>query len=99
MVLVGDDLDFAIAHRFTYRSSPRKGGLISLYVDSLGNYLLLLSWLILKHILPPTGTNTLGGATDVIAVNGEERTDRLAIDGYHKGVNLSVSGWGGDVAI
>ncbi|QJB29701.1 propionate--CoA ligase [Limnospira fusiformis] len=32
---VGDDLDFAIAHSFPYRSSPRKGGLISLYVDSL----------------------------------------------------------------
>ncbi|MDF2210112.1 hypothetical protein [Limnospira platensis] len=65
-----------------------------MYVDSLGNYLLLLSWLIWKHILPPTGTNTLGGATDVIAVNGEERTDRLAIDCYHKGVTLSVFGWG-----
>ncbi|MDT9324105.1 MAG: hypothetical protein P5693_26655, partial [Limnospira sp. PMC 1290.21] len=35
LVLVGDDLDFAIAHSFPYRSSPRKGGLISLYVDSL----------------------------------------------------------------
>ncbi|AMW27488.1 hypothetical protein AP285_05345 [Limnospira platensis YZ] len=50
--------------------------------------------MIWKHILPPTGTNTLGGATDVIAVNGEERTDRLAIDCYHKGVTLSVFGWG-----
>ena len=70
-----------------------------MYIDSLGNYLLLLSWLILKHILPPTGTNTLGGATDVIAVNGEERTDRLAIDGYHKGTTLSASGYGGDMDI
>ncbi|MFO7144333.1 hypothetical protein B9T16_23615 [Arthrospira sp. PCC 8006] len=43
---------------------------------------------------PLTETNTLRGATDVITVNGEERTDRLAIDGYHKGVTLSVFGWG-----
>ncbi|MDT9236966.1 hypothetical protein, partial [Limnospira sp. PMC 917.15] len=64
LVLVGDDLDFAIAHSFPYRSSPRKGGLISLYVDSLAGSPLRLPTAIvltLKHILPPTGTNTLWG--------------------------------------
>ncbi|MEK9515515.1 hypothetical protein AAEJ74_28965, partial [Limnospira fusiformis PMC 851.14] len=46
-------------------------------------------------ISSPQPEQTLfGETTDVIAVNGEVRTDRLAIDGYHKGVNLSVSGWG-----
>ncbi|MDT9186004.1 hypothetical protein, partial [Limnospira sp. PMC 289.06] len=79
-----------------------KGGLISLYIDYLeGSPLRLPTAIVLiwKHILPPTGTNTLGGATDVIAVNGEERTDRLAIDCYHKGVTLSVFGWGGGMDI
>ncbi|MDF2207317.1 MULTISPECIES: hypothetical protein [Oscillatoriales] len=70
-----------------------------MYIDSLGNYLLLLSWLILKHILPPTETSTPGETNDVIAVNGEERTDRLAIDCYHKGVTLSVFGWGDGMGI
>ncbi|MGI0499195.1 hypothetical protein [Limnospira platensis] len=48
----------------------------------------------MSHTLPLTETSTIGETNDVIAVNGEERTDRLAIDCYHKGVTLSVFGWG-----
>ncbi|MGI0499366.1 hypothetical protein [Limnospira platensis] len=53
----------------------------------------------MSHTLPPTETSTIGETNDVIAVNGEERTDRLAIDCYHKGVTLSVFGWGEIVGI
>ncbi|MGI0497684.1 hypothetical protein [Limnospira platensis] len=46
----------------------------------------------MSHTLPLTETSTIGETNDVIAVNGEERTDRLAIDGYHERVTLSVFG-------
>ncbi|BDT11414.1 hypothetical protein [Limnospira platensis] len=68
-----------------------------MYIDKLISPFLWLPtaiMLTLKHTSPPTRTSTLREATDVIAVNGEERTDRLAIDCYHKGVTLSVFGWG-----
>ncbi|BAI92622.1 hypothetical protein [Limnospira platensis] len=69
-----------------------------MYIDNLVGspygYLRLPTAIVLtlSHTLPLTETSTIGETNDVIAVNGEERTDRLAIDGYHKGVTLSVFG-------
>ena len=68
-------------HRQPDRRSPYfhnlilKGGLISLYVDSLAGSPPTYGYRVGLESYPPpiTGTSTIGEVTDVIAVNGDVR--------------------------
>ncbi|MDF2207364.1 hypothetical protein [Limnospira platensis] len=72
-----------------------------MYVDSLAGSPPTYGYRVGFETYPPpiTGKSTQREVTDVIAVNGDERTDRLAIDRYHKGTTLSASGLGSDMGI